>query len=117
MAVGDGLDSKPELCQMIVRDTGEFEENCFNDRIHHSSPPELRNENTGRLDAGQIANFFGLSLNEFARLLGRPHTSVHKTPDSVRLKNSLYPYERVLSAAKHILGDEKTMRTFKIWLN
>jgi CheY-like chemotaxis protein len=86
-------------------------------RVKLLSAPELRNEGTGRLDASRIANFFGLSLNEFARILGRPHTSVHKTPDSESLQESLYPCERVVSAAKHILGDENATRTFKIWLN
>lgn len=86
-------------------------------RVKLLSAPELRNEDSGRLDASQIANVFGLSLNEFARVLGRPHTSVHKTPDSERLQESLYPYERVVSATKHIVGSENTARTFKIWLN
>lgn len=81
------------------------------------STPELRNESTGRLDASQIANFFGLSLNELARILKRPHTSVHKTPDSESLQESLFPYDRVLSSAKHMLGNDDAMRTFKIWLN
>jgi len=86
-------------------------------RLKLLSAPDLRNEDSGRLDASQIANFFGLSLNEFARILGRPHTSVHKTPDSESLQETLYPYERVVSAVKHILGEKNAIRTFKIWLN
>jgi FixJ family two-component response regulator len=86
-------------------------------RMKLLSARELRNEDSGRLDAGQIASGFGLSLNELARILGRPHTSVHKTPDSESLQESLHPYERVVSAAKHILGEENATRTFKIWLN
>jgi DNA-binding response OmpR family regulator len=86
-------------------------------RLKLLSAPELRNKKSGRLDASQIALFFGLSLNEFARILGRPATSVHKTPDADSLQESLYPYERVVSAAKHILGDGNATRTFKIWLN
>jgi DNA-binding response OmpR family regulator len=78
---------------------------------------ELRNEDSGRLDATRIAGCFGLSINELARTLRRPPTSVHKTPDSERLQESLRPYERVLSAARHIVGDENTSRVFKIWLN
>jgi FixJ family two-component response regulator len=78
---------------------------------------ELHSEATGRLNAISVANFYGLSVAEMARILKRPVTSIHKTPDSISLQSSLYPFERIASTASYVRGKDNLPCSFKIWLN
>jgi hypothetical protein len=86
-------------------------------RVNVSPVDGLRNRKTGRLDAVNVADFFGLSINALARLVNRPPASVHKTPDSESLQESLYSFERLVSAATYIMGSDNARRKFKVWLN
>jgi hypothetical protein len=52
-----------------------------------------------------------------ARILKRPVTSIHKTPDAISLQSSLYPFERIASAASYVRGKDNLPCSFKIWLN
>ena len=76
--------------------------------------PELHNPESGRIDAKQVAGFFGLSLNRLAKAIGRSPQSVHKTPDSVSLQKSLGLFVRIATALIALFGSEGDGR---IWLN
>ena len=86
-------------------------------RVNIVPMSELHSEATGRLNAISIANFYGLSVAEMARILKRPVTSIHKTPDAISLQPILYPFERIASAASYIRGKDNLPCSFKIWLN
>ncbi len=86
-------------------------------RVNVVPMAELHSEATGRLNAISIANFYGLSVAEMARILKRPVTSIHKTPDSISLQSSLYPFERIAPAASYVRGKDNLSCSFKIWLN
>jgi hypothetical protein len=49
---------------------------------------------TGRLDAGRVAEAFGLSSAELAGFLGESRQTLSKTPDSLSLQPSLRLFER-----------------------
>lgn len=55
----------------------------------------LRSE-TGRLDAGRVAEAFGLSVAELAGLVGKSRTSLSRIPDAMALQPSLRPFERTV---------------------
>lgn len=76
--------------------------------------PELHNPESGRIDAKQVAGFFGLSLIRLAKAIGRSPQSVHKTPDSVSLQKSLGLFVRIAAALIALFGSEGDGR---IWLN
>ena len=81
------------------------------------SVSELRNGETGRLDAGRIAEFFGLTLKELACLAGSQYSDLRLQPDMECLQVKLCSFERVVSAARFIVGDENAIEAFKVWLN
>lgn len=74
--------------------------------------PELRNDR-GRLDARQVANLFGLSLTELARILGRKPSVVHKTPDAESLQGRLELLERIAGPLLLLAGSP---RAFRMWM-
>lgn len=86
-------------------------------RVNVVPMSELHSRTTGRLNAISVANFYGLSVAEMARILKRPVTSIHKTPDAASLQSSLYPFERIASAASYVKGKDNLRCSFKIWLN
>jgi len=67
---------------------------------------------SGRLDAGKIADTFGLPLAELARQIGQSKQRISKTPDSEALQPLLRPYERI-ARLRTVLAD----KDFKAWLN
>lgn len=79
-------------------------------RLH----PELHNQESGRIDATQVAGYFGLSLARLAKTLGRSPQSVHKTPDSPRIQSGLGLFLRIAAALNALFGSEGDGR---IWLN
>lgn len=86
-------------------------------RVNVAHLPELHSDATGRLNAIAIANYYGLSIAEMARILKRPVTTIHRTPDSISLQTSLYPFRRIAGAASYIRGKDNLPCSLKIWLN
>ena len=76
--------------------------------------PLLRNEKSGRLNASSIAHFFGLTVAEVARLIDRPVSTVHKTPDAPSLQSALLAFERAAAMLLRLGGSEEAAR---FWLN
>lgn len=74
----------------------------------------IRNPKSHRLDAKLIADYFGLSLREVARILGKCHPTVDKTPDSKNLQAPLQPFEAILRGRILVENDDAL---FRQWLN
>ncbi len=76
--------------------------------------PELRNDESGRLDANKIAEVFGLTMADMAVSIGRPRTTIIKTPDCTKLQVKLRDFERIAGGLLTITGSIKGL---KMWLN
>ena len=74
----------------------------------------LHDPSNGHLDARKVANFFGLTLAEVARHLGRGVSTVHKTPTAPALQDALRPFEAIASGLLRLTGSERRAR---MWLN
>lgn len=76
--------------------------------------PELHDADTGRVDARPVAEFFGISLAQIARVLGRSPQAVHKTPHAPGLQDGLSVLSRIAAALTTLFGSPKNAR---VWLN
>jgi CheY-like chemotaxis protein len=74
---------------------------------------KLHEQDGGLLDARSIADFYGLTLADMARVLGRGVSTVHKTPSSSSLQDGLRPFETIASAILRLTGSERRAR---MWL-
>lgn len=74
----------------------------------------IRNEESGRLDAVKVAEFFGLTPTELARIVGVKRQTLFKTPDSLNLQKKLYPFEEITRGLL-MVDDDPTL--FRQWLN
>lgn len=74
----------------------------------------LHHPASARVDARRVAEFFGLSLAEFGRLLGRSPQAVHKTPDAPALQDRLSVFARIATALTTLFGSPQKAR---VWLN
>jgi CheY-like chemotaxis protein len=68
----------------------------------------------GHLSATAISDFFGLSVAEFARVIGRGISTVHKTPIARSLQEALRPFEAMASGLLRLTGSEQRAR---MWLH
>jgi CheY-like chemotaxis protein len=75
---------------------------------------KLHDRGTGHLDAKEIADFFGLSVAEFARVIGRGVSTVHKTSTAPALQEALRPFEAMASGLLRLTGSERRVR---MWLH
>lgn len=75
---------------------------------------ELRNDASGRLDANKIANVFNLTMSEVAACVGRPRSTLVKTPDSLSVQAKLRHFERIADGLLTVTG---SMKGLKMWLN
>ncbi len=75
---------------------------------------KLHDSENGQLDAKEISNFFGLSVADLARIIGRGISTVHKTPSSPALQESLHPFEAMASGLLRLAGSERRAR---MWLH
>ncbi|MBX9721632.1 MAG: hypothetical protein K2X81_09575, partial [Candidatus Obscuribacterales bacterium] len=82
--------------------------------IKVSAVAELRNDESGRLDATKIADVFGLTMVEVAECVERPRTTITKTPDGLSLQSKLQHFERIASGLLTVTG---SMKGLKMWLN
>ncbi len=73
---------------------------------------ELRTS-SGRLSAESIAELFGISESELARLVGRSPQSLWKTPDAESLQDQLTYFEKI-GRLRLVL---KTREKFRKWLH
>lgn len=76
--------------------------------------PELRNGDSGRVDAARVAEYLGVSLKRLADAAGLGYAGVHKNPDSERVQDALAPIVRVLELAAIALGGRSSVLR---WLN
>lgn len=76
--------------------------------------PDLHDSKSGRIDAGKVAAFYGLSLSKLAKILRRSPQSVHKTPDAAGLQNKLGIFLRIATALVELFGSADKAR---FWLN
>jgi hypothetical protein len=74
----------------------------------------IRNEESGRLDAVKVAEFFGLTPTELARIVDVKRQTLFKTPDSLNLQKKLYPFEEITRGLL-MVDDDPTL--FRQWLN
>lgn len=81
---------------------------------HIGAVEDLHNSKNGRLDAGLIADWMGVSLTRFSKFLGRSPQTVHKTPSAQRLQKGLSVFSRVVSSLKSLFDTQERGR---IWLN
>ncbi len=98
-----------ESLRRLVKQAGEGHEGRPGE-----PPAELFHPQSGRIDAGRIATFFGLPLARLARILGRSPQTVHKTPDAERLQKPLTVFVRIASVLLSLFGSAHKAR---IWLN
>jgi hypothetical protein len=76
--------------------------------------PGLHAVDSGRLDAGRVANLLGVSLAEFARMLGKRAGTIAKTPDAASLQPALRVFERIAAPLLRLAGTPERLRA---WLN
>ena len=119
--VDDWVDENPKpvvdhLNDLI--DTVGAEEEVEGSKAFHQPYLEaslpIRSPKSHRLDAKRIADYFGLSLRELARILGKSHATVDKTPDSRNLQARLQPFEAILRG-RILVGHDDAL--FRQWLN
>jgi DNA-binding response OmpR family regulator len=75
---------------------------------------KLHEPDGGLLNARNVADFFGVTLADLARLLGRGVSTVHKTPSSSSIQDGLRPFETIASAILRLTGSERRAR---MWLH
>lgn len=95
-----------------TEDTGEGGKAFHQPYLEASLP--IRSPKSHRLDAKRIADYFDLSLRELARILGKSHATVDKTPDSKNLQALLQPFEAILRGRILVEHDDAL---FRQWLN
>jgi len=76
--------------------------------------PELHDLSTGRLDAGRIADFLGISLSSFSKFSDMSVAGLHKSPASSSLQVFLIPIARSVTILSQLLGRKEAVRT---WMN
>ncbi|HJX64922.1 MAG TPA: response regulator [Polyangia bacterium] len=77
--------------------------------------PELRSDVSGRLDATLVADYFGWTLTNLSRALGRSVQAVHKTPDAVAVQPHLEKLERAALLGRRLVSADRP--GFRKWLN
>jgi CheY-like chemotaxis protein len=83
-------------------------------KLSLSTAPELHNPRSGRLDAGRVAEFFGLAPARLAKILGRSPQALHKTPDAESLQEHLAVFARIATSLLSAFKDKDEAR---MWLN
>lgn len=66
--------------------------------------PDLRSDESGRLDARRVADFFGWTLTTMSDYLGRTLPTVSKTPDAVLGQEKLETLERIAFLVSRLIG-------------
>src|SRR4029077_20448302 len=75
---------------------------------------KLHDSKSGHLDAKEASDFFGLKVAEFARIIGRRVSTVHKTSTAPGLQEALRPFEAMASGLLRLTGSERRAR---MWLH
>ena len=75
---------------------------------------ELDDPDSGRLDAGRIAEWLGISLTRLSKAIGRSVQSVHKTPAAAGLQDPLAVLARIATSLTTMF---ETREQSRIWLN
>jgi hypothetical protein len=90
-------------------------------RQRKDSPPsltvtlrELHDPESGRLDAGRIAEYLSIPLKSLSELLGRGYSTVQKTPAAPSLQPTLRSVKRILEILEQVLVHRAAVLA---WLN
>ena len=75
---------------------------------------ELHDVPSGKLDAAKIASTLGLSVTGFAKALGRPVATIHRSPASKGIQKDLGPIASVITTLNTVLSKPEYVR---MWLN
>src|SRR5882724_2731294 len=75
---------------------------------------ELHDPETGRLDAGRVAEFLKIPLKQLAAGLGKNYSTVHKTPAAFTLQPALQSIKRSLEILEKVFEDRSVVLA---WLN
>ena len=76
--------------------------------------PGLHDLKSGRIDARKVSEFFGLSLADLGRLVGRSRAALHKTSAAPGNQKKLAPLASIASSLLRLVGSPEAAR---IWLN
>jgi antitoxin Xre/MbcA/ParS-like protein len=75
---------------------------------------ELHDAPSGKLDASKIASTLGLSVTSFAKALGHPVATIHRSPASKGIQKDLGPIASVITTLNTLLTKPEYVR---MWLN
>ncbi|HLZ70159.1 MAG TPA: antitoxin Xre/MbcA/ParS toxin-binding domain-containing protein [Dehalococcoidia bacterium] len=75
---------------------------------------ELRNPDTGRLDARRIAGYLAIPLSRLAPALGRKYGTLHKAPDAPAVQEQLAPIAHSIEMLLEVLDDRAAVLA---WMN
>lgn len=75
---------------------------------------ELHDPETGRLDAGQLAEYLKVPLKQVAQALGKSYGAVHKTPSAPDLQPRLRSIKRTLEILEQVFPNRAGVLA---WLN
>ncbi|MFP4167113.1 MAG: hypothetical protein ACLFUF_08145 [Opitutales bacterium] len=107
------VDHLMDLIEITGEKNSESEIKSFHPPYLEATRP-IRNSKSMRLDAKLIADYFDLSLRELARILGKIHGTIDKTPDSKNLQPDLRIFEAILRGRLLVNHDDAL---FRQWLN
>ncbi len=110
---GPILEHLRDLIETVGEAPDEPDRKSFHPPYLEATRP-IRSPKSQRLDAKLIAEYFDLSLRELARILGRSHATVAKTPDSKNLQADLQVFEAILRGRLLVYHDDAL---FRQWLN
>lgn len=82
-----------------------------------ASPVRLQNlhdPQSGRIDAGRLADWLEIPLKVLAEALGKKYSTIHKTPSSMALQPVLRSIKRALEILEEVLGERGVVLA---WLN
>jgi hypothetical protein len=74
--------------------------------------PKLHNPKSGRIDAEQVSELFGISLTLLADILQKNVQTVHKTPDAPALQDKLSQLEKIAVSLMELTGSEENLRSW-----
>jgi uncharacterized protein (DUF2384 family) len=75
---------------------------------------ELHDPQTGRLDAARIADYLKIPLKQLAGALGKPYSTIHKTPSAPTLQPVLRSIKRILEILEQVFVNRSSALA---WLN
>jgi len=110
---GPVFDHLVDLIETVGEEGSNEDLKSFHPPYLEAAQP-IRDPRSQRLDAKKIAKYFDLSLRELARILGKNHGTIDKTPNSKNLQSDLRVFEEILRGRLLVNHDDIL---FRRWLN